>query len=175
MSWTFRFVWSLDAVLFRKGGSRSSTGSSHCGLLNCFRFSFGIYTTSRVVGLRFRRARRQVSEHFSEGALCASCSVELRQRKIISEERLQARRLRRQQLHLGIEHIQLNSCASIQARLGQTQRFLGLLDIFLLALNQFAILLQNRIGLLYLQFDLPNVIVVRILGFEKESALLNDL
>ena len=69
----------------------------------------------------------------------------------------------------------MNSRARIQTRLGQTQRFIGELDVFLLAFNQLLVLLQIRVGLLNFQLNLSNVVVVSDLGFRKEGALLYDL
>ena len=88
---------------------------------------------------------------------------------------MQARRLRCEQLHSRVQHIQLNSRARIEARFGQAQRFIGQFDVFFLAFNELLVLLQIRISGLYLQLDLPNVVIVSDLCFGKEGALLDDL
>src|SRR5439155_22180404 len=113
--------------------------------------------------------------HISVGTQLARGSVKFSQNRIVPEKCLQARRLRGEQLHMRVEHIQLRSGASVQARLGQAHRFFGLLDVFFLALNLLAELPEIGIGLLYLEFDLPNVIVVSVLGLRKQGALLYDL
>src|SRR6266496_1544321 len=88
-------------------------------------FSGGIGIAARVIDLRSRRTWRQVGERFAVGTLRASGSVELRERRIVSEKRLQTRRLRREQLDLGVEDIQLHPCASVEPGLGEAQRFVG--------------------------------------------------
>src|SRR5438128_6734015 len=115
----------LDLSLFGIGSSGSSSRTSQLAIVTALWFSFGIHAAAGVVGPCFRGARREVSEHFAVSALRASGPVELRQRRIVSEKRLQLRRLRREQLDLGVENIQLNSRTGVQARLGQAQRFLG--------------------------------------------------
>src|SRR5206468_12451879 len=65
------------------------------------RFSFRVHTAACVVGFRFRRARREVGEHFVVSAPRAGGAIEFRQGGVVSEERLQPRRLRGEQLHLG--------------------------------------------------------------------------
>src|SRR5439155_16730641 len=139
------------------------------------RLSLRIHPATGIVGPRFGRMRREVREHFVIRALCASRSVKFSQSRIVPEKCLQARRLRGEQLHLRVEHIQLRSRTGIQARLGQPHRFFGLLYVFFLALNLLAELPEIGIGLFYLEFDLPNVIVVSVLGLRKQGALLYDL
>src|SRR5215831_2660491 len=68
-----------------------------------------VHAAAGIVGLGFRRTRRQVGEHLTISALRTGGAVEFCQRRVISEQRLQARRLRREQLYLCIEHIQLYS------------------------------------------------------------------
>src|SRR5437867_13159526 len=139
------------------------------------RLSLRIHPATGIVGPRFRRVRREVSEHLVVGALRAGGSVKFSQSRIVPEKCLQARRLRGEQLHLRVEHIQLRSGASVQARLGQPHRFFGLLDVFFLALNLLAELPEIGIGLLYLDFDLPNLIVLSVLCLRKQGALLKVL
>ena len=104
-------------------------------------FSRGVDIAARIVRFRSRRAWRQVGERFGVRTLRTGHAIELRKRGVVAEECLQACRLCSEQLDLGVKHIQLSSCACIQAGFGQTQCFIGLLYIFLLALNQFAVLL----------------------------------
>lgn len=116
---------------------------SGCRLLERLsRFSGSIRPAARVIDLRSRRTWRQVGERFGVGTLRASGPVELREGRIVSEKRLQTRRLRREQLDLGVEDIQLHPCASVEPGFGQAQRFLSQSHVFLLALNKFAVLLQ---------------------------------
>src|SRR6058998_1419266 len=81
------------------------------------RLSLRIHSATGIVGPRFGRMRREVSEHLVIGALGASGSVKFSQSRIVPEKCLQARRLRGEQLHLRVEHIQLPSGAGIQSRL----------------------------------------------------------
>src|SRR5438552_18228133 len=132
-----------ELSLFRIGSSGSSMRSSHRGLLYLFRFSFGVHAAAGVVGFGFRSVRSKIREHLVVGALRAGGSIEFCQRGIVSKECLQARRLRGEQLYLRVQHVQLRTRACVQARLGQTQRFFGLLNIFFLALDQLAVLMQT--------------------------------
>src|SRR5206468_6691752 len=131
-----------DLSLLGIRSSGSSSRNSLPAIVSVFWVSFSVHATTGVVSFRFRRAWRQVGERFGVGTLCTGRAVEFRQGRVIAKERLQTRRLRRQQLDLGVEDIQLHPCASVEPRLGQAQRFLGLLNVFFLTLNQLLVLLQ---------------------------------
>ena len=122
--WRFRFLWSL-MLLFGIGSSGSSSWTSQLAIVTVLWFSFGVHTAAGVIGLRLRGAWREISEHLLVGALRAGGSVEFCQRGVVSKERLQARLLRGEQLHLGVEHIQLHSRAGVQPGFGQAKRFVG--------------------------------------------------
>src|SRR5207248_1674076 len=139
IGWDFGFG-TLDLLRIRS--SRSSSRASQLVIFSPFWFSLGVHAAASVIGLRCRGARREVREHLVIDTLRTCGPIEFCQRRIVSEERLQPRRLRSEQLHLCVEHVQLNSRACVQARLGKAQRFLGLLDIFFLALDQLTVLQQ---------------------------------
>ena len=86
-------------------------------------FTGGIGPAASVINSRAGRPRRQVGERFGVGTLRASGPVELREGRIVSEKRLQTRRLRREQLDLGVEDIQLHPCASVEPGFGQANRY----------------------------------------------------
>src|SRR5438132_11571207 len=90
-----------------------------------FRFAHGVYPAACIIGLRSRRTWRQIVERLGIGTLRACGPVEFCQGRIVAEKRLQLRRLRREQLDLGIEDIQLHPCASVEPSFGQAERFLG--------------------------------------------------
>src|SRR5439155_17886986 len=80
--------------LFGIRSSRSSDRSPHDGVLGLFWLSFRIHATAGVISLCFGRARREVSEHFVVSAPRTRGPVELCQRRVVSKEGLQTRRLR---------------------------------------------------------------------------------
>src|SRR5947207_5710989 len=128
LNWDLRIVSDLELGtwdLLRIRSPGSSSRSPHLGIVNAFWFSFCVDAAAGIIGLRFCGARRQVGERFGVGTLRTCGPVKLRKRRIVSEKRLQLRCLRREQLDLGVEDIQLHPCASVQARLGQTQRFVS--------------------------------------------------
>ena len=75
-------------------------------------------------------------------------------------------------MHLSIEHVELRAGAGIESRFGETLGFLRLLDGFFRGLDQLAILLQIRVGLLHFQLDLSHVVVVGDLRFFEQRPLL---
>src|SRR5437879_5305131 len=109
----------LDLSLFGIGSSGSSSRTSQLAIVTALWFSFGVHTAAGVIGFRSRRAWCQVGERFAVRTLRASGPVELREGRIVSEKRLQLRRLRREQLDLSVEDIQLDPCASVEPSFGQ--------------------------------------------------------
>ena len=69
--------------------------------------------------------RRAGIELFGVLTLRAGDSIELGQARVVSEQCLQACRLRSGQLHLSIQDVELRSSAGIQPRLGQSHGFSG--------------------------------------------------
>src|SRR5437773_8029010 len=85
---------SILLPLFGIRSSRSSDRSPHHGVLRLFWLSFRIHATAGVISLCFGGARREVGEHLLVRALRARGAIEFCQRRVISKQRLQARRLR---------------------------------------------------------------------------------
>ena len=80
--------------LFGTRSSGSSDRSPHHGVLRLFWLSFRVHATASIIRFRFRGAWGEVSEHFVVRALRARGAVELRQRRVVSKEGPQTRRLR---------------------------------------------------------------------------------
>src|SRR5437016_1197857 len=106
----------LDLSSFGIGSSGSSSRTSQLAIVTVLWFSFGVHAAAGVIGLRLRGAWREISEHLLVGALRTGGPVEFCQRGVVSKECLQARRLRGEQLHLGVEHIHLHSRDRVKAR-----------------------------------------------------------
>ena len=97
-----------------------------------------------------------------------------RERKIVAGHRgdvvvarLENVRLGLQELHLGVEDIELGSRAGIQTLPGEPERFRGLHDARCLAVDGFLRLLEVGNGLLHIEYDLAHPIVVIVLGLHK--------
>ena len=77
-------------------------------------FAHRVRPTACIIGLRSRRTWRQIVERLGIGTLRARGPVEFCEGRIVAEKRLQLRRLRREQLDLGIEDIQLHPRSSFE-------------------------------------------------------------
>ena len=82
-------------------------------------FAHRVHPTACIIGLRSRRTWRQIVERLGVGTLRARGPVEFCEGLIVAEKRLQLRRLRREQLDLRIEDIQLHPCSSVEPGFGE--------------------------------------------------------
>ena len=101
-------------------------------------------------------------------------AIEFGEVSIVTIERGEPGRLRLGELDLRIQHIQLHPRAHAEPGTRQPERFAGLVDVLALAEIKLPILLQIGVGLLHLQFNLPDSVVVGDPRFAQKRVLLLD-
>lgn len=154
-----------------------SCGGRRCGLETDVRLRTAarIDIAAGVVGICFGSVRRNAIELLGVRGLRSRDAIKFSETLVITEQRLQVGRLRRGQLHLPGQYVELSASARIQPRFRQPDRFGRCFKILFRRLDQVAILNQVRGRLLNLELNLAHIVVISDFLLRQDRALLLDL